>query len=213
MRIKKPLGYYDYTVILTYAGMLCAFQAILMAINARYWDSLIFLMISGLCDMFDGTVASTKPRNMSERRFGIQIDSLCDLLSFGVAPAIFVYMISGKNPYAGFLSSLFALAALIRLAYFNVGEEQRQTETNEKRTVFYGMPVTTIAVIMPLVYIVQKETGNKSSMPYIVALLICGVCFLMPVEVKKPGHLGRIILILFGIVEAAGVFFLGWDLV
>ena len=77
---KKVLGYYDYTVILTYCGMLFAFCGILSAIEYRFVDSLICLMLAGVCDLFDGTVASTKDRTDSEKRFGIQIDSLSDLL-------------------------------------------------------------------------------------------------------------------------------------
>ena len=50
-------------------------------------------MITGLCDTFDGAVASTKDRTASEKRFGVQIDSLCDLIGFGVLPGIFVYII------------------------------------------------------------------------------------------------------------------------
>ena len=90
MKMKKPLGYYDYTVVLTYVGMLCAIIAIFLSINMNYLDAVIFLMLSGVCDMFDGTIAATKNRNANEKRFGIQIDSLSDLISFGIMPAVFV---------------------------------------------------------------------------------------------------------------------------
>ena len=60
------LGYYDYTVILTYAGMLAAFAGILLSINESFRGAVICLMITGLCDMFDGTVASTKQRSKNQ---------------------------------------------------------------------------------------------------------------------------------------------------
>ena len=81
---RKLIGYYDYTVILTYLGMLFAFSGILMVIGEDYWDAVFCLMLAGICDMFDGAVAATKVRTDSEKRFGIQIDSLSDLISFGV---------------------------------------------------------------------------------------------------------------------------------
>ena len=210
---KRILGYYDYTVILTYLGMLCSFHAILMAINEHYWESVVYLMFAGLFDMFDGTVANTKNRNKDEKRFGIQIDSLCDLVSFGIMPGIFVYMISGKNPYAGVLSSIYALAALIRLSYFNVCEEKRQDGANGKRTSFTGLPVTSIAVLLPVVYMLQEETVFKGVLPYILLLILCGTGFLLPFEIKKPDIKGKAFLLVFGLLEALGLLFLGWDLV
>ena len=73
--------YYNYTVILTYGGMLIAFYGILSAINQEFWNSIFCLMLAGICDMFDGTVAATKERTASEKRFGIQIDSLSEFCS------------------------------------------------------------------------------------------------------------------------------------
>ncbi|MCR5320861.1 MAG: CDP-alcohol phosphatidyltransferase family protein [Lachnospiraceae bacterium] len=208
---KRLLGYYDYTVVLTYVGMLCAFTAILQSLQENYLNAIIFLMLAGICDMFDGAVASTKDRNKSEKRFGIQIDSLSDLISFGVMPAIFTYMIAGKTLLSGTVASGFALAALIRLAYFNVTEEERQDRTNESRTVFQGMPVTTMAVLLPIVYLLSNLGQWKGG--YLVLLVISGSCFLAPFELKKPKLVGKICLIVIGIVEFFSVFFLGWDLV
>ena len=211
----KAIGFYNYTVVLTYVGMLCAFVAILMAIESRFWDSLIFLMISGLCDMFDGAIASTnKKRSEAEKRFGIQIDSLSDLVSFGVCPAIFVYMICDRHWMAGIIGGCFVLAALIRLAFYNVCEEDRQKTTTEKRSVFYGVPVTTIAVVLPVVYLLQAKFNKLHAMfPYLLVLILVGTGFLLPIEIKKPKLIGKICLIVIGILEALGVLFLGWDLV
>ena len=69
---KKPLGYYNYTVILTYLGMLLAFTGMLRTMNGDFAYALVLLMLAGICDMFDGTVASTnKKRTASEKKFGI----------------------------------------------------------------------------------------------------------------------------------------------
>ena len=122
MMKKKLLGFYDYTVVLTYVGMLFAFCGILEAIGQYYKGAILCLMIAGLCDMFDGAVASTKERNRQEKRFGVQIDSLSDLISFGILPAVLVYMETSNRRTAPVIPALYALAALIRLAYFNVTE-------------------------------------------------------------------------------------------
>ena len=211
---KKLLGFYDYTVILTYGGMLAAFCGILKVMAQDYKGALFCLMLAGICDAFDGTVASTKDRTFGEKRFGIQIDSLSDLISFGVLPGLFVYMISGKNVVIGYISALFVLCALIRLSYFNVLEEERQNSTPEGRTTYLGVPVTTVAILLPLVYLIYDHRIFKSSIGFPILLLLLGFGFLSPVEVKKPGMIGKIGIVFLGALEALGmIFFMGWDLV
>ena len=62
MRSRRGLlGYYNYTVILTYIGMLTAFWGITFAIGGRFRAAVICLMAAGFCDMFDGAIASTRP--------------------------------------------------------------------------------------------------------------------------------------------------------
>ncbi len=209
---RKVLGYYDYTVVLTYCGMLFAFYGILCAIGQDFGRAVVCLMMAGVCDMFDGVVASTKTRTKSEKRFGIQIDSLSDLISFGVLPGIFVYMISGRNAIVGLVSALFALCALIRLAYFNVLEEERQNETTERRKSFLGVPVTTIAILLPIVYMLYDYRVCKSAGCFTILLIVLGTGFLAPVEIKKPGMVGKLCLLFIGLFEAVGLFlFMGWD--
>ena len=211
---RRVLGYYDYTVVLTYCGMLSAFYGILCAIGQNFGMSVVCLMIAGGCDMFDGAVASTKDRTKSEKRFGIHIDSLSDLISFGILPAIFVYMISERNAIVGGIAALFALCALIRLAYFNVLEEERQNETTERRKTFLGVPVTTIAILLPIVYMVYDYRVCQNARCFTILLLVLGIGFLSPVEIKKPGMVGKLCLLLIGLFEAVGMFlFMGWDVI
>ena len=76
--------------------------------------ALVCLAISGLCDMFDGKVARTKKdRTEAEKRFGIQIDSLADIVCFGVSPAILCYRMGMRGlTGVGFLL-FYVLAGLI----------------------------------------------------------------------------------------------------
>ncbi len=211
---KKLLGYYDYTVVLTYCGMLFAFCGILQAIGQNYWNAVFCLMLAGVCDMFDGTIAATKIRTDSEKRFGIQIDSLSDLISFGVFPGVFVYMISEKNLLAGVISAMFVLCALIRLAYFNVLEEERQRQTEESRKSYLGVPVTTIAVLLPAVYLLYDYKVCKRVICFPILLIFMGIGYLSPIEIKKPGAVGKIAIIILGIFEAVWMMlFMGWDVV
>ena len=81
---KRVIGFYDYTVILTYLGMFMAFQGIIFAVKGIFPAALLFLAGSLVCDTMDGRVARAKKnRAEEEKQFGVQIDSLCDLLLLG----------------------------------------------------------------------------------------------------------------------------------
>lgn len=208
---KSLLGYYNYTVVLTYMGMLSAFTGILRLFEKDFSGAIIFLMLAGACDMFDGKVAATKERDTKEKNFGIQIDSLSDLISFGVLPGLFVYIITEKTFASAVISSLYVLAALIRLAYFNVLEEERQKTTTGSRTVYLGMPVTTIAVLLPAFFMIYDNLYRSRNM-FLGLMAAVSLLFLLPKEVKKPNIIGKIGLIIIGILEILGLIFLmGWD--
>ncbi|MDD6442352.1 MAG: CDP-alcohol phosphatidyltransferase family protein [bacterium] len=196
------LGFYNYTVVLTYAGMLISFVGAAMVLNGNTHAALLCLMISGLCDMFDGKVASTKKdRTAKEKRFGIQIDSLSDLISFGVLPALLIYCIADKSTYSLFGASLYVLCALIRLAYFNVDEEERQNQTTERRTVYLGLPVTTVALIIPMVITLASVFVWPMQIVGPVMLLAIAIAFITPFQIKKPGNVGKVIMLIVGVAQ------------
>lgn len=146
------LGVYNYTVLLTYIGMLTGLTGIGCAMGGRIPWALLCLLLAGLCDMFDGKIASTKKdRTPQEKRFGVQIDSLSDLICFGVLPGVTVYAAARGALYAALAAGLYVLAALIRLAWFNVDEEERQDADNGQREMYLGLPVTTSALFLPTV--------------------------------------------------------------
>lgn len=208
MEQKKIIGFYDYTVVLTYLGMVFAFVGIMKALNNQSTETVFCLMFAGVCDMFDGAVASTKKRNCYEKHFGIQIDSLCDLISFGVLPAIFVYMISEKNLFVGGLACLYTLCGLIRLAYFNVQEFERQKKTDQKREVYLGVPITTSAILLPFAYLIYSKVEMIGTWIFVILIILLGGGFVSGVEIRKPKLVGKVVMVVVGVLEMAGVFIL-----
>lgn len=84
------IGFYDYTVILTYLSLMSGTIGVMLCLNGmgHPYLGMFFLLFSGLCDTFDGKVArSKKDRTTQMKKFGIQIDSLSDLIAFGMLPA------------------------------------------------------------------------------------------------------------------------------
>lgn len=100
--------------------------------------------------MFDGKIARTKKnRTEDEKRFGIQIDSLCDVVCFGVFPIVLCYELGMTHFYSIPILVFYGLAGVIRLGYFNVMEEKRQNETSENRKYYQGLPITSMSVALP----------------------------------------------------------------
>ena len=180
------LGIYNYTVILTYIGFLSGFAGILCAFGGHLTAAVLCLVGAGVCDVFDGKVASTKKdRSRSEKRFGIQIDSLRDLVSFGVLPAVSVYSLGGAWVRA-LACGAYVLCALIRLAWFNVDEEARQDFDTGRRKVYLGLPVTSAAAIFPLLIGIGRLRHWPLHIMGPLTLLIVAAAFLTPFSIRKP---------------------------
>ena len=194
------IGYYNYTVILTYLGPLSGFMGIVSIWNGNLKTALLFLICSGICDMFDGKIASTMKRTKQEKRFGIQIDSLSDLICFGVLPSLIVLQANKGQPLYIAISAVYLLCALIRLSWFNVDEEERQSNESTARKEYLGLPVTTSALGIPLF----MGLGNLLSLPldrvYPWLLLAMGIAFLSPFHIKKPHGISKLILIALGLM-------------
>ena len=128
------IGFYDYTVVLTYISLISSIMGMFCAIDGKLPFAVFCLAFSGLCDMFDGKIARTKKnRTDDEKSFGIQIDSLCDIVCFGIFPIILGYKLGMCRIYSLVILSFYGVAGVIRLAYFNVMEAKRQSETSENR--------------------------------------------------------------------------------
>jgi len=182
------IGFYDYTVILTYLSLLSAVGGIILAGQDRFTAAVLCLMFSGVCDAFDGAVArSKKNRTDDEKAFGIQIDSLCDAVSFGLMPALFGYHY-GLDGWIGVaIVAVYVLCAVIRLGFFNVLEGKRQQTEGGCNKIYRGMPVTTISILLPAVYLMCTFLSEPVAEGVLHGLLaVSAFLFVLDVPVKKP---------------------------
>lgn len=220
------IGYYDYTVILTYVSLVSAGLGILISLHGdcHPYVGVFFLLVCGLCDAFDGKVARTKKnRTEDECKFGIQIDSLCDLVAFGVLPAcIGEAMLLQSTKYPDrvvrgtgrpvdliapilffLILMIYVLMAMIRLAYFNVQEEKRQKEEGGVRKYYDGLPVTSAALIFPAITLFQFLTPGDMTLLYFIGMAVTGCLFVSKIKIRKPTIKGILICIAIGAVEFA----------
>ena len=189
----KLIGFYDYTVILTYGNLISSVCGVFLAVRGQYAWAVICLMLAGLFDMFDGTVARTKKnRTAQEKNFGIQLDSLCDMVSFGLLPALLSYLL-GMDSWVGIgILLLYCLCGLIRLAFYNVLEIERQRTEDGNNTVFHGLPITSSAIIFPLLFGMQYVLPAVGFSVVLHAGMLCtALLFVLDIPVPKL-DLGRI---------------------
>lgn len=195
------LGFYNYTVILTFLGLISGVGGIIQASfygNTTY--ALMFLMFSGMCDMFDGKIARTKKdRTVEQKDFGIQLDSLCDLVCFGVLPICIGLSIGIDNIIGYIVMTLYVMGAVIRLAYFNVMEKKRQEQTNEVRKYYQGLPVTTVAGFFPILFLFEDMCGKYMYIYFEVVMFVIAILFVLKIKIKKPGMKGMLALVVLGI--------------
>ncbi|HPD88776.1 MAG TPA: CDP-alcohol phosphatidyltransferase family protein [Oscillospiraceae bacterium] len=203
------IGYYNYTVLLTYAGAMASILGIYFAVSGNSFWAVICLQFAGLSDMFDGKIAATMDRNEKEKLFGIQIDSLCDLVSFGVLPTVIGWSL-GLRGVIFFLSALFFIMnAVIRLSYFNVDETLRQRVETGRRKFYCGCPVTASALLFPLIYGLSNLLGGATPVIYQIALFVLGALFVLKFYIPKPAKAGLFLFLGLGLVTAVLVFTVG----
>lgn len=208
--MRKLVGFYNYTVILTYIGLCIGVIGIFIACGQNSTlGAVICLLAAGVCDAFDGKIASTMKRTDDEKRFGIQIDSLTDLVCFGILPAAICYSVGMKSLWYCVLFAIYVLCALIRLAYYNVSEENRQKKEDGIRKYYKGLPVTSSAIIFPLLFLVCHLTECPTNGLYAVYSVVCILtagAFIAPFRIKKLKTIGLAVAIIIGVCIALALF-------
>ena len=170
----KFIGFYSYTVILTYLSLVSGLVGMKLAHDGKLHLTICCLLLSGICDMFDGVVARTKKnRTDDEKGFGIQIDSLCDVICFGVVPAVYLYFSGMDQIYSIAILVLFCLCGVIRLAFFNVLETNRQKSESGCAKAYRGLPITSSAIIIPALHLLGLflDPTPKTILYHVVAAL------------------------------------------
>jgi len=174
-------GIYILPNALTLCGMFFGFYSILSAIKGNYVHAAWAIMIADVFDGLDGWVARL---THSTTRFGIELDSLSDLVAFGVAPAVMIYKWS-ISPFGriGIAAAfLFAACGALRLARYNV-----QMGSTESKA-FTGMPIPGAASVLASLVIFYYEFWEQAPEKNVfVLLLTIGLALLMVSTLRFHG--------------------------
>ncbi len=192
------IGFYDYTVVLTYMSLASSTIGMMFAINGHFRLAITCLAISGLLDMFDGKVARTKKnRTEDQKMFGVQIDSLCDAICFGFFPGVLCYSIGMRGYLAIGIIVYYCIAAVIRLAFFNVLEINRQMKEGGSNKFYHGLPVTSIAIILPIVFLSNFVLETATFYWVLLGtLMMTGTAFIVDFKLRKPNNKELFIIVL-----------------
>ncbi len=204
------VGFYNYTVVLTYIGVISAVLGVSFCTAGKPSAAIVCLLVSGFCDLFDGSIAKTRQRSEQEKKFGIQIDSLADLVCFGVLPVAIGFSLGLDRWYEILVLGLYTLAALIRLAYYNVTEDELQINKRTQRVAYDGLPVTTASLLVPFIYVFKPLLDRSFPHLYMLWLLIIAVAFVTKVKIRKLGMKGMIVAAVLGALVLAALI-LGWN--
>ena len=195
--MKKIVGFWNPSVILTYIGMSIAILGMFLAVNEMINFSFICLVLCGICDLFDGMVARKFKRNEDEKAFGIELDSLVDVLSF-IALPVTIFVSSGFNsPLHLIIYIIYSIAGIARLGYFNV-----VTADGDGPVKYYsGLPITYAALVFSLMYLTVNILGSDAFMiVYTLSMVAVTVLEVLKIKIAKPKGLAYLF---FGILAIA----------
>ena len=177
------LGYWNKSVYITYIGAFGAVLGLFLAINYVNIDyAFVGMIFAGVCDMFDGKVARhMKDRSEQEKDFGVQIDSLADIICFITIPAIVLYLFGMREIYQIILLALYVVCGIIRLAYFNVA----MSDKNKAIEYYQGLPVPMSVVVFGIVWLLLKLFNFNAVLVYTILVPIVGFLHVSKIRVKK----------------------------
>lgn len=187
------IGKYNKSLVISYVGVICTILGIYFACSPALFEgathfkiAMIFLILAGVCDMLDGKFARMCKRDKDEEMFGIQLDSLADIVDFVCFPIVFGLAMGFNEWYHVITYILIAMAGIQRLCYFNVLVINKKDKGPVK---FYtGLPVTSTAVIYPIVFAISRvvDCSLFNEIFYAVITFLTAFLFVSNIKVPKP---------------------------
>ncbi len=181
--------------ICSLTGLLSSFMGIYFCITGKYYYALIGVLWSVLFDWADGIIArKLKNRTGEHRAIGAQLDSLIDIVSFSVSPAVFLLSYGQFNPV--FLPGAFLIvgAGAVRLSYFNVfGMVDKDT--------YRGLALDNNVIILSFLFLFERFFSSQVFSLFIYAVLMLLLVFnLAPVRTYKFGGKWFYILVAYTVI-------------
>ncbi|MCR4941311.1 MAG: CDP-diacylglycerol--serine O-phosphatidyltransferase [Campylobacter sp.] len=175
---QKPQILYILPNLFTASSAFLGVVSVIASINGEFTKAIVYIILSLILDGLDGRIARL---TNTTSKFGVEFDSLADLVAFGVAPAVLFYMSIGHNfgRLGALTSAIFVVFGAIRLARFNV------TTGTYEPNVFIGLPIPTAAIICAL-YVGIYENYYLEGFEWFYFALVFLLSFLMVSNIRYP---------------------------
>jgi CDP-diacylglycerol--serine O-phosphatidyltransferase len=203
--------FFDIANGLTLTALLAALGSVAFAVHGHVGYALVAMIISGLCDIFDGMLARRLSRSEVEQEFGGTLDSLVDGCAFGFAPSVLFYLAGMQSVPETILWALFPMCVVWRVTYFEVvglqampaNENCEGAASAVDSTRFYtGLPSTYAALLLPLASLLGFV--DEHWFRWGVGLTALLLCWLMTsaIRVPKPPPLAYVAFVVMAIVAS-----------
>jgi CDP-diacylglycerol--serine O-phosphatidyltransferase len=157
--------FYPLPCMFTLASLFCGFYSIVSSVNSEFKTAAIAILVAAIFDALDGRVARM---THSTSQFGAELDSLCDMVSFGVSPAVLAYLWA-LHPYGryGWLAAfLYVAMTSLRLARFNCMDSESDSKN------FTGLPCPAAAAMVSAAVLFTNFLGITGEVKHISLLLL-----------------------------------------
>lgn len=196
------IGKFNKSIAISYLGVVFGITGMYFSFQGNFKAASICLMAAGICDLFDGLVArSIKNRTKDDQLFGIQLDSLADIVNFVAFPIVFGYNLGLREWYHVLGFSLLAIAGIQRLCHFNVIVINKKDSGPVKY--FNGLPVTSTSVTFPLIWLLSNFIScGAYHIIYICLIYLTAFLFILNIKIPKIKGLAYPIFTVLGIALA-----------
>lgn len=163
-------------LLMTMCNLMCGFIALVCITQGWFKEASLLIFLAAVCDSLDGRIAR---RGNATTDIGKELDSLCDVVSFGVAPALLIYIqfFSESMSLIALSAALFyVVCGAYRLARFNI---------SHNHDFFVGIPITLAGIVIAV--LAWAGSGLPGEV-MIGALVILGFLMVSTIKVPKPTH-------------------------
>lgn len=192
--------------LLTCASLFCGFYSMIAAINGHFFAGAIAILVAAVFDGLDGRVARMTGTTST---FGKELDSLCDLVSFGVAPALLAYLwaLTPYGRYGWLAAFLYVATTALRLARFNTLPPSSNSD-------FIGLPCPAAAMMVASTVMFSRFLGATETVKHVsILLLIYILSYLMvsnhpylsfkQIKIKKEKKFQLVVFMLLALILIA----------
>lgn len=179
------IGYYSLANGLTMFGLLSSITSCFLAAKGNFKFAVYMLFLACICDMFDGKIARSTPNRTAQQQFyGVQLDSLCDVISFGVTPCFIAFSFGFDGVLDVIIYCIFVLCGTIRLAYFNTLSNENPGKPCKT---YRGIPIPiSVSMVILLFLLTTFIPATATLWIFRVAYIATAIGFILNIKIKKP---------------------------